>query len=124
MNTFDDYLATLVDEQQRNKLSEILLWINTNYPTLVQRIAWNQPMYTDHGTFIIGFSTAKHHMSVAPERKTMDLFRVVIQEAGYETTQELFKIKWEQPVNYELLSKLIEFNVIDKATCKSFWRVA
>ncbi|QCB29216.1 hypothetical protein [Corynebacterium endometrii] len=28
-------------------------------------IAWNQPMFTHHDTFIIGFSHAKKHMAAA-----------------------------------------------------------
>ncbi|MCQ4950818.1 hypothetical protein NE646_14380, partial [Bittarella massiliensis] len=38
------------------------------FPDLTPKIAWNQPMFTDHGTFIIGFSAAKAHLAVAPER--------------------------------------------------------
>ena len=31
-------------------------------------------MFTDHGTFIIGFSIAKHHLAVAPERVVIQHF--------------------------------------------------
>ena len=36
------------------------------------------------GTFIIGFSAAKAHISIAPETVTMETFAKDIKEAGYE----------------------------------------
>ena len=37
------------------------------FPQLKEENKWNQPMFNDHGTFIIGFSIAKGHIAVAPE---------------------------------------------------------
>ncbi|SDP84027.1 hypothetical protein SAMN05216565_108134 [Litchfieldia salsa] len=79
-------------------------------------------MFTDHGTFILGISIAKHHMSVSPEEAGMATFADPIAEAGYSATKGLFRIPWNQPVNYELLAKMIEFNIQDKETCAGFWR--
>lgn len=86
------------------------------------KIAWNQPMFTDHGTFIIGFSIAKHHLAVAPERAGIIRFSDEIVQAGYEHTKELIRIRWDGPVDYSLLEKMIEFNIMDKADCSTFWR--
>lgn len=79
-------------------------------------------MFTDHGTYIIGFSMAKQHLSVAPEEFGMEHFADGIAQAGYSATKGLFRIKWKEPVNYELLGEMIEFNMIDKAECTTFWR--
>jgi uncharacterized protein YdhG (YjbR/CyaY superfamily) len=40
---------------------------------LKEEIKWNQPMFSDHGTFIIGFSIAKEHIAVAPEAVVISL---------------------------------------------------
>ena len=40
-------------------------------------------MFTDHETFIIGFSVAKQHMSVAPEKAGIRQFSNEIVLAGY-----------------------------------------
>ncbi|MCA0987497.1 iron chaperone [Guptibacillus algicola] len=122
METFEDYLNKIEHPEHRARMEEIFAWIEGKYPNLKQRIAWNEPMYTDHGTFIIAFSKAKKHMSVAPERVVIDQFADDIAEAGYDTTKELVKIKWNQPVDYGLLGKMIEFNIAEKAECTSFWR--
>lgn len=65
---------------------------------------------------------AKQHLSVAPEEFGMEHFADGIAQAGYSATKGLFRIKWKEPVNYELLGEMIEFNMIDKAECTTFWR--
>ena len=79
-------------------------------------------MYTDHGTYIIGFSASKKHISVAPERAGMRQFENELAAAGYEATKEIFRIKWNQPVDYDLLRKIVMFNIEDKADNTAFWR--
>jgi hypothetical protein len=34
----------------------------------------------------------------------------------------LLRIRWDQPVDYTLLEKMIRFNVEDKAEATTFWR--
>ena len=67
MSIFEDYLLCIENPDYRAILRKILQWVKETFPTLEPRVAWNQPMYTDHGTFIIGFSFAKRHFTVAPE---------------------------------------------------------
>ena len=86
------------------------------------RIAWNQPVFTDHGTYIIGFSVAKHHMAVAPERVAIVHFSDEIVESGYDHSKELVRIPWEMPVDFSLIKKIIEYNIMDKADTSTFWR--
>ncbi|EUJ38384.1 hypothetical protein BCAMP_08961 [Brochothrix campestris FSL F6-1037] len=66
MAVFEAYIADLPAEHQ-GRVSEVLNWIATTYPQLEQEIKWKQPMFIDHGTFIIAFSVAKHHLAVAPK---------------------------------------------------------
>lgn len=82
----------------------------------------DQTTFTDHGTYIIMLATAKNHLSVLPEEKTMVHFANEIAQAGYSATKGLFRIPWNEPVNYELLEKIIEFNIQDKAEYTNFWR--
>lgn len=122
MEKLDEYLASVVDFNQRQRMQELFEWIAHDYPDLQSRIAWNQPMFTHHDTFIIGFSIAKNHMAVAPELAAMIHFAEMIKHSGYSTTQQLIRIPWNQPVDYQLLAHLIEFNMMDKADCQTFWR--
>ncbi|NBD27377.1 iron chaperone [Paenibacillus glycinis] len=122
MDVFDEYLARLEHPRHRARMEEVLSWVPRQFPVLVPKIAWNQPMYTDHGTFIIGFSAAKEHFAVSPERAGMIRFSDEIAQAGHDYTKQLIRIRWEQPVDYALLEKMIAFNIEDKADCATFWR--
>lgn len=79
-------------------------------------------MFTDHGTFIIGFSVAKNHMAVAPERAGIIRFTEEIKGAGYDHTKEIFRIPWKSPVDFTLLEKMIAFNISEKKDYTTFWR--
>ncbi|BDH63516.1 hypothetical protein MTP04_36460 [Lysinibacillus sp. PLM2] len=122
MEVFADYLAKIENLEHRTRTEEVLMWIANKFPNLKPEIKWNTPMFSDHGTFIIGLSTAKHHMSISPEDVVMEHFADDIAQAGYSATKGLFRIRWNEPINYELLQKLIEFNIWDKADYTTFWR--
>lgn len=119
---FKKYLDSIDNEEIKEKIEEILLNITEKYKELTQAIKWNQPMFLLDGTFIIGFSYAKGHLSVAPEVAVMDIFREKIEKAGYSSTLMLFRIKWDQKVDYKLLYEIIEYNMKVKKGYKTFWR--
>lgn len=122
MEVFEEFLAHIDNPQHRARTEEVLNWVTKKFPNLMPKIAWNQPMFTDHGTFIIGFSVAKQHLAVAPESAGINHFSEKIVQAGYDHTKQLVRIKWDSPVNFSLLEKMIEFNMMDKADCSTFWR--
>jgi len=122
MEVFAEYLSGIDNPQHKARLEEIFGWIIKTFPNLIPKIAWNQPMFTDHGTFIIGFSVAKHHLAVAPERAVINHFSEEIVQAGYNHSKELVRIPWNSPIDLSLLEKLIQFNILDKAECSTFWR--
>lgn len=122
METFADYLDTIDNEEHRQIMSNLFEWTDSEFPQLEHRIAWNQPMYVNNGTFIIAFSPTKSHISVAPEKAALRQFSEELQDVSYDTTKELFKIKWSQPIYYELLRDIIQFNIDDKEGYSHFWR--
>ncbi len=122
MQTFSQFLDAIENDDRRKRTEEVFTWVHKTFPSLVPKIAWNQPMFTDHGTFIIAFSVAKHHLAVSPDVTAMKLFSDEIAKAGYTQTMNLFRIKWEEPVDYPLIEKIIRFNIEDKKDCKTFWK--
>ncbi|WP_253718584.1 iron chaperone [Weizmannia acidilactici] len=107
---------------QKERAEQIFAWMLEKLPNLEPQIKWNKPTFTDRGTYIIMFATAKNHLSILPEKETMVHFADDIAQAGYTATKGLFRIPWNEPVNYELLEKMIEFNIQDKAEYTNFWR--
>ncbi|MCM3628359.1 iron chaperone [Paenibacillus glycanilyticus] len=122
MEVFAAFIAGIDNPTHRERTEEVLTWVTNTFPQLEQKIGWNQPMFTDHDTYIIGFSVAKPHLAVAPERAGMIRFAEEIKEAGYDQTNLLLRIRWDKPVDYRLLERIITFNVEDKADCTTFWR--
>jgi len=122
MEVFAEFLTKIDNPVHRARTEEVFDWVTKKFPNLVPKIAWNQPMFTDHDTFIIGFSVSKQHLAVAPERAGISRFSDEIVQAGYDHTKELVRIKWNSPVDYSLLEKMIGFNILDKADCTTFWR--
>ena len=45
-----------------------------------------------------------------------------IKASGYARTKGLAKIKWTDEVDYDLLAKMIEYNIEDKKDCTTFFR--
>ncbi|MFV0254713.1 MAG: iron chaperone [Erysipelotrichaceae bacterium] len=121
MKEFNEFLFTITESENQKKLKEVLKWISDNYPNLDKRIAWKQPMFTDHGTFIIGFSVAKKHFAIAVESAAMQEFEKALEQSGYNCSKMLIKIKWDQEVNYQLLKTLIDFNIDHKKNVSTFW---
>jgi uncharacterized protein YdhG (YjbR/CyaY superfamily) len=121
-DAFEQFTAGISDQAVQDRVREILKWVLSAFPELDTRIAWNQPIFTHHGTFIIGFSVSKKHLAVAPEHAGIVEFSQRIEQSGYEHTKELIRIKWSDDVDFNLLEQMIRFNIGDKATCGTFWR--
>lgn len=118
----DEYLATIPNDDNLARIVEVLNWVAEHYPELELRIAWNQPMFTHHGTYIIGFSAASKHMAMAPERATMIRFESVMRERGTDFGKMFARQPWNKPFDYELLYAFIQHQLTDKRDVTSFWR--
>jgi uncharacterized protein len=122
MDTFDEFLLKIDNVDHHKRTKEVLSWVMEKYPQLVPRLAWNQPMFTHHGTFIIAFSLAKQHLAVTPEQAGIAHFAREFENEGLSYTSMIVRFPWNKPVNYELITKMIEFNLEDKKDCTTFWR--
>ena len=122
MKYFQIFLDSIDEPYKKERMESILKYIKEKFPQLKEEIKWSQPMFTDHGTFIIGFSIAKGHIAVAPESVVINLFEKQIAEAGYSHTQELFRIKWTDKVDFDLLHNIVAYNIGDKKDMTRFWR--
>ena len=122
ISRLDEYLATIPNDDNRARMVDVLVWVGLTYPELELRIAWNQPMFTHHGTYIIGFSAASKHMAMAPERATMIRFEQVMRERGTDFGTMLAHQPWTKLFDYELLDAFIQHQLAEKQDITSFWR--
>lgn len=122
MKNAKDFFSTITEPNQRKRLEELFEWTIENFPQLTIIIKWNQPMFTDHDTFIIAYNTSKKHLSIAPETVTIATFKDEIETSGYQHTDNIIKITWDQEIDFPLLKKIIEYNIREKAHYTKFWR--
>ena len=121
-STLDEYLETIPNDDNRARMVDVLVWVGLTYPELELRMAWNQPMFTHHGTYIIGFSAASKHMAIALERATMIRFEPVMRERGTDFGTMFARQPWNKPFDYELLDAFIQHQLAEKQDITSFWR--
>ena len=118
----DTLLLCIPTADNHVRMVEVLDWVAQHYPELELRIAWNQPMFTHHGTYIVGFSAASKHMAMAPERATMIHFEPVMRERGTSFGKMFARQPWNKPFDYELLDAFIQHQLEEKQDITSFWR--
>lgn len=122
MEVFAEFLVDMDNSELRGRTKDVFQSIAKAFPKLEPVMKWNQPMFTDHGTFIIAFSVARHHLAVSPEQEAIGHFSNAIVQAGYTHTKNLIRIPWDRPIDISLLEKIIAFNIQDKVDCSTFWR--
>jgi hypothetical protein len=122
MNEFNEFLQTIDNSDHRLIMEGVFQWVSDHFNNLKAEYKWNQPMFTDHGTFIIAFSVAKNHFSVGLEGPEIEVFKERIVDAGYSHGKMIFRIGFNQDVDYNLLKDIIEYNIKDKEDVKTFWR--
>lgn len=71
----------------QEKFLNLLETLFAKFPELEPLIAWNQPMLTAHGTFIIGLSFATKHMSVAVHQPVFEASLPRLDETGSVTAK-------------------------------------
>lgn len=122
MKQLDEWVKGIDNQDHQEKLRSVLYWVKEQYPRLEPVIKWNQPMFTDHGTFIIGFSASKNHFSVGLEGAVIAHLKEEMEERGTDFSKMTVRMKWKEEVDYELLEKIIEYQMEDKKECETFWR--
>ncbi len=122
MEKFTEFLDAIPNDEHREKLRGVLLWVKDKYPQLETRIGWNMPMFTDHGTFIISFNASRHHLAFSPESTTILKFFDELVAAGFEPMKQQVRIRWADKIDYDILAKIIDFNIADKKDVTTFWR--
>nr|WP_234005740.1 DUF1801 domain-containing protein [Lactobacillus sp. CBA3606] len=119
---FEPFTTAITDTTHRKQVITVLNWVSTTFPELAPRYAWKQPMFTQHDTFIVGFSVAKPHFNIALEKTTLDHFAPQISASDDRVTTMLWQVAYGHPVNYSLLQQAIQYNLDTKQTMTTFWR--
>lgn len=122
LTILEEYLDQIEDKNHQLKLKELFTWMMATFDSLHVEVKWNQPMFILGQTFIVAFSPAKKHLSVAPEHACLNHFDSAIKASGTKRSKELWMIPWEKDIPYDLLHEMITYNIQEKAGMTQFWR--
>lgn len=120
MEQIHEYIQRIDDPDNRLIFGDFINWLMTDFPELKPEYKWNQPMFTHHGTFIIGFSVATKHFTVAPEMRTFEHFLSQIKDLKLKHGKKTFQLQFGQDIPYDLLRALINYTLADKQNVTSF----
>lgn len=111
-----------LDPSLEEKIISIFEFVEQNFLQLNLEIKWNEPMFSINNSFIIAFSIFKNHISISPEKYAIQIFKEDLLSCNYELTSNLFKIKKDQDVVFDIISKIINFKIKDKANSLTFFK--
>ncbi|MBG9987887.1 DUF1801 domain-containing protein [Aerococcaceae bacterium DSM 111176] len=122
LNTIEEFYNSIDNTEHREYVEDLVQHIQEKFPELELEIKWSQPMFSQDGTYIIGFSTAKKHLAVAPEGKGIRQFQDYLDEHEMDYTKQLIRMPWNKPFDIKLIDDMIVFNMEDKKGYPKFWR--
>ena len=117
----EEYLDSIADSDHRDEFNELLNWVHATWPQLVCEIKWNQPMFTDHGTFIIGFTALTNHVTVGSEPRAFEHAVPLIEQQHLKRGKKTFQIPYGRSDAWEVLEQIIDSTIADKRDVQTFW---
>jgi uncharacterized protein YdhG (YjbR/CyaY superfamily) len=89
-------------------------------PEAEQVIKWGTPFFVEP-RFLFAFSAHKSHLSFAPTAKALAAFRTELKK--HDTTKNMLKIPYDEPVPEDLIRKLAQFSVrnLSGRASEAFW---
>lgn len=111
-----------IDPILKDKIVSIFKFMEEKFEELVLEIKWNEPMFSFNNSFIIAFSVWKNHISISLEKYAIDIYKEKLLSFNYEVTSNLFKIKKDQEVDFDLLFEIINFKIKDKSNSNTFFK--
>lgn len=91
MKDINEFLSNISEPAHRDRVKELFGWTEKTFPQLKVVIKWNQPMFTDHDTFIISYSASKKHLSIAPKQLLLQHSKRTLQILAINTRTILSK---------------------------------
>ncbi|HHU07961.1 MAG TPA: iron chaperone [Clostridiaceae bacterium] len=116
-----EFFDSIDTAEKQEKMRQVFDWIEKNYPQFDLRVGWNTPMFTDHGTYIVGFSTTKNHFSAGFESKIMEQFQDELRKREISHGKMIVRFPWSEEVDYDLLARMIDYTIDVKKDVQSFW---
>ena len=107
INTIDDYIAGF-DPEVQEALHELRHFIQSEAPEAKEKISYGMPAFYLNGNLIF-FAAYKGHYSVYPSPSETVEFEQEL--APYRSGKGTLRFPMDQPIPWDTLRKVIQFNV-------------
>jgi uncharacterized protein YdhG (YjbR/CyaY superfamily) len=107
--TIDDYISTFSPDIQEI-LSKIRKVIKEAAPDAKEKISYQMPTFALHGN-LVHFAAFKNHIGFYPTPNGIDAFREEL--SVYKGAKGSIQFPLNQPMPYELISKIVKFRVAE-----------
>ena len=105
--TIDEYIAQCPEDVQQI-LSQVRAVIKAAAPEAVEKISYQMPAFTFHGT-LVWFGAHKHHLGFYPTAQGIEAFKAEL--APYECSKGAVQFPFDQPIPYALIEKMVRYRV-------------
>jgi len=107
--TIDEYIAQFPEDVQQI-LIKIRAVIKESAPEAVEKISYQMPGFYLNG-FLVSFAVWKHHIGFYPKTSGMEAFKEEL--SAYKGTKGSVHFPLDEPMPYELISKLVKVRVAE-----------
>ena len=107
--SIDDYIFKFPSEIQEI-LSTIRKVIKETAPDAIEKISYQMPTFTLHGN-LVHFAAFKNHIGFYPTPNGIDAFKEEL--SVYKGAKGSIQFPLNQPMPYELISKIVKFRVAE-----------
>jgi uncharacterized protein YdhG (YjbR/CyaY superfamily) len=104
MTVIDEFMKDIASPQ-RQMLNHIRAVIKQLVSEGEDTISYGIPVIKYKGTYVIGFATYKHHLSIFPGAQPIELLKDEL--AGYVTSKGTIQFTIDKPIPDELLQKIV-----------------
>jgi uncharacterized protein YdhG (YjbR/CyaY superfamily) len=107
--TIDDYIAQYPQDLQQI-LVKIRAVIKEAAPEAVEKISYQMPAFYLNGS-LVWFGVYKHYIGFYPKESGIEAFKEEL--SAYNGTKGAVHFPFNQPMPYELISKIVKFRVAE-----------
>ncbi|MDR1710460.1 MAG: DUF1801 domain-containing protein [Propionibacteriaceae bacterium] len=105
--TVDEYLAGFSGEQLA-RLEKVRALIRAAAPEAEELVSYRMPSYKQ-GRYVLHFAGMKGHLGIYPGPAAIAEFAVEL--AAYKTSKGAVQFPWSKPFPYELLERIVRWNL-------------
>jgi uncharacterized protein YdhG (YjbR/CyaY superfamily) len=108
--SMDEYIGTF-PEQVQKLLKDLRATIKAAAPGTEEKISYNIPTFTLHGTYLVYFAGWKKHIAIYPIPSGTEAFHKEV--AQYMDGKGTLKFPIDQPFPLKLITRIVKFRAAE-----------